>query len=158
MVQEIVIRRVSATPTAVIAARTTWGTLPTVWPPLLGEVWDCVRAGGIDHGCPNVMVYRDRGLDVEVEVGVELRQPCALAGRVVSSELPGGLVATTTHRGPYSELGQAHRAVADWCARHGHPPTQTRWEVYGPHSDDPTQLTTEIFWLLLEHGEVGSAR
>ena len=24
----------------------------------------------------------------------------------------------------------------------------TRWEIYGPHDDDPAQLTTELYWLL----------
>lgn len=107
MTHEVTIRHVDARPTAVVAARISWRTLPTQWPGLLGEVWECLRAGRINGGCPNVMLYRDSGFDVEV--GVELRQPCPLTGRVVSSTLPAGEVAMTVHRGPYSELGSAHR-------------------------------------------------
>ena len=33
--------------TAVVAARTTWQDFPTLWGQLLGEVWDCLHAGGL---------------------------------------------------------------------------------------------------------------
>ena len=76
----------TARPTAVIAAATTWQEFPSLWPELLGEVWACLHAGGIRRGCRNVMLYLD---DVpHVEVGVELSQPCPLTGRVVASALP----------------------------------------------------------------------
>jgi hypothetical protein len=31
---------------------------------------------------------------------------------------------------------------------HGHRPSGTRWEIYGPHDDDPAQQWTEVHWLL----------
>lgn len=149
MAHQVNARQVAARPTAVVAATTTWPQWPALWPVLSGEVWACLRAGGIDRGCPNVMLYRDAADGgVEVEVGVELRRPCPLTGRVVASTLPAGTVATTVHRGPYAELGEAHRAVAEWCASHELRPTGTRWEIYGPHRADPAELTTEIYWLL----------
>jgi len=92
------------------------------------------------------MLYLD---DVpNVVVGVELTQPCPLTGRVVASSLPGGTVAMTVHRGSYAGLGSAHKAVVDWCAGHGRRITGTRWEVYGPHRDDPAEVWTEVYWLL----------
>jgi effector-binding domain-containing protein len=94
------------------------------------------------------MLYRDGAGHVEVEVGVELRQPCPLTGRVAASTLPAGEIAMTVHRGPYGGLASAHEAVADWCAANGRVATGTRWEVYGPHRDDPAELTTEVYWLL----------
>jgi effector-binding domain-containing protein len=140
------IREVTAQPTAVVPATTTWSEYPALWPELSGEVWACLRAGGITRGCPNVMLYLDD--TPRVEVGVVLTQPCPLTGRVVPSALPAGRAATTIHRGAYSGLGTAHDDVHRWCADHGHTLTGTRWEVYGPHRDDPDELTTEIFWLL----------
>jgi effector-binding domain-containing protein len=117
-----------------------------VWSQLLDEVWTCLRANGINRGCRNVMLYLD---DIpHVEVGVELHQPCPLTGRVVASTLPAGRVAFTFHRGPYSGLGAAHRAVLDWCASQGLQPVGTRWEVYGPHRDDPAEMETQVYWLL----------
>jgi effector-binding domain-containing protein len=143
---QVAVADVAARPTAVVAATTTWHEYPALWPELLGEVWACLHADGIRSGCRNVMLYRD---DVpHVEVGVELRQPCRLTGRVVASTLPGGRVATTVHRGPYAGLAAAHQAVHDWCAARGDRLTGTRWEVYGPHHDDPAEVWTEVSWLL----------
>ena len=59
------------------------------------------------------------------------------------------LVATVAvHRGPFGEVGSAHDAVLEWCAAHGRRTTGTRWEVYGPHSDDPTEQWVEVYWLI----------
>lgn len=66
----------------------------------------------------------------------------------MASALPAGQVAMTIHRGPYQGLGGAHRAVLDWSAAHGRQLAGPRWEVYGPHSDDPAQVWTEIYYLL----------
>ena len=143
---QVTVTDVTARPTAVVAATTTWPEFPTLWKQLLDQVWTCLHAGGVSSGCPNIMLYRD---DVpNVEVGVELRKPCPLTGQVVASTLPAGQVAMTVHRGPYAELGSAHRAVLDWCAAHGRQPTGVRWEVYGPHRDNPADLTTEVYYLL----------
>src|SRR5690348_17767060 len=114
---EVTEETVAARPTAVVPATTTWEEFPRLWSVLLDQVWACLRAGGIERGCRNVMLYLD---DVpHVEVGVELTQPCPLTGRVVASHLPAGSVATTVHSGPYSGLGEAHQAVHDWCAEQG---------------------------------------
>jgi effector-binding domain-containing protein len=73
---------------------------------------------------------------VSREVGVLLDQPCPLAGRVVASALPAGTAAMTVHRGPFGGVGAAHDAILAWCAAHGHRPSGTRWEVYGPNDAD----------------------
>jgi effector-binding domain-containing protein len=137
---------VAARPTAVVAATTTWQEFPSLWPELLDEVWGCLRAGGINRGCRNIMLYRD---DMpHVEVGVLLDRPCALTGRVVASTLPAGAVASAVHWGSYADLGLAHDAVRAWCRGQGRRADWPRWEVYGPHNDDPTQVWTEVHYLL----------
>jgi effector-binding domain-containing protein len=146
MDHEVTVTKVDPQRTAVIAATTTWPEFPTLWGQLSREVWACLRAGGIQRGCRNVILYRDG--TPTVEVGVLLDQPCPLTGRVVASTLPAGTAATTVHRGSFAELGAAHDAVVDWCSAHGHGLTGTRWEIYGPHSDDPAEQWTEISWLL----------
>jgi len=143
---EVVVTHVAERPTAVVPARTSWPELPRLWRDLLGEVWACVRAAGVDRGCRNVMLYRDD--EPNVEIGVELLRPCPLTGRVVASALPAGQVAMTVHRGPYSGLGSAHRALVDWCIAHDLPLAGPRWEVYGPHRDDPAEVETEVYRLL----------
>jgi effector-binding domain-containing protein len=143
---EVTVTDGAARPTAVVATATTWPEFPALWGRLLDEVWACLRAAGIDRGCRNVMLYLD---DVpHVEVGVELTGPCSLSGRVVASTLPAGPAAMAVHRGSYAGLAAAHQAVRDWCAANGRRPTGPRWEVYGPHGDDPAEVWTEVYWLL----------
>ncbi|WP_433381960.1 hypothetical protein ACQPZX_18055 [Actinoplanes sp. CA-142083] len=61
----------------------------------------------------------------------------------MASELPGGRVATTVHRGPYDQLGAAHEAILSA----GLPLAGPRWEIYGPHQEVPE---TQISYLLRE--------
>ena len=147
MSYQVIVRDVPTRPTAVVAATTTWQQFPTLWGGLLNEVWQCLRAGGVTSGCPNVMLYLDN--IPHVEVGVELTQPCQLTDPVVASTLPAGRVASTVHRGSYAGLASAHEAVVDWCASHGESAAGPRWEVYGPHLDDPAEIWVEVSWLLL---------
>jgi effector-binding domain-containing protein len=148
MDHEVTVQQVQSRPTVVVSATTAWPEFPALWGQLLGEVWDCLRAGGITSGCRNVMLYRD---DVpHVEVGVLLERPCPLTGRVVASGLPAGTAAVTVHRGSFGDVGAAHDAVVAWCAAHGHQPNGTRWEVYGPHSNDLARQWTEVYWLLTD--------
>ncbi|GAA1004987.1 hypothetical protein Aple_035660 [Acrocarpospora pleiomorpha] len=146
MTYQVTVTDATARPTAVIAATTTWQEFPTLWKELLDEVWTCLRAAGIHHGCRNIMLYHD---DVpHIEIGVELPHPCPLTGRVVPSTLPAGRAATTVHRGPYTGLASAHQAVLTWCTTQDLQPLGPRWEIYGPHHDDPTKTQTEVHWLL----------
>lgn len=140
----VTVEDVETRPTAVVPATTTWPEYPAVWRQLSDEVWACLRAGGVTRGCRNVMLYLDD--TPRVEVGVELLVPCELTGRVVSSTLPAGRAAKTVHYGSYAELGAAHDAVITWCAEQGLTRTGVRWEVYGPHSDDPAEVWTEVYW------------
>jgi effector-binding domain-containing protein len=146
MPYEVTVMPQRARPTAVVAAATTWQEFPVVWKGMLDEVWAVVTAAGLSRGCRNVMLYRD---DVpNVEVGVELPDPCPLGGRVVASMLPAGQAAVTVHRGPYEGLASAHRAVLRWCASQGLVLAGPRWEVYGHYRDDSAQLETEVLYLL----------
>ena len=148
MSYQVSVTDVAARPTAVVPAATSWAEFPTLWPQLSGEVWACLRAAAITRGCRNVMLYLD---DMpHVEVGVLLDQPCPLTGRVVASALPAGRAASTVHYGPYPGLADAHRAVLDWCAGQGLRTAGPRWEVYGPHHDDPGQVWTEVHCLLAD--------
>ena len=88
------------------------------------------------------MVYLDDA--PSVEVGVLLEQDCPLTGRVVASTLPAGRAAITVHRGSVGNLGAAHDAVHRWCAAAGHQLSRTRFEIYGPHNDDPAQQWTDV--------------
>jgi len=146
MSYEVIAKDVAARPTAVVAATTTWQEYPTLWQELLDEVWACLRAGGVERGCRNIMLYLDD--TPHVEVGVELLVPCPLTGRVVASALPAGEVVMAVHRGSYAGLGEAHQAIHDWSRTQGRNLAGPRWEVYGPHNEDPAKVWTEVYYLL----------
>jgi effector-binding domain-containing protein len=67
---------------------------------------------------------------------------------VVCATVPGGAIATTAHFGPYDRLGAAHDAVQAWCKREGRALTGVSWEIYGDWTDDPSQLRTDVCYLL----------
>jgi len=89
-------------------------------------------------------------------VGVELDTPFAGLGEVVSSATPSGLVATTTHLGPYGLLHDAHRSILQWCRENGHTLAGPNWEIYGhwkhEWNSDPSKICTDIFYLLVDEG------
>ena len=146
MTYHVTLMDVAARPTMVVPATTTWQEFPTLWPQLSAEVWACLRASGITRGCRNIMLYVDD--TPRVEVGVEAPLSCPLTGRVVASTLPAGQVAMTVHWGSYASLGDAHRAALDWIGAQGRAPSGPRWEIYGPHNDDPDKVWTEVYYLL----------
>jgi effector-binding domain-containing protein len=126
--------------TAVVAETTTWAEYPNVWPRLLDEVYGVVRPRpelSPGDGWHNVMLYKDD--TPSVEVGVLVGSAFAPEGRVVTSQLPGGRVATITHYG-YAGLGDAHAAVQRFAAEQGLALTGVRWELYGHGHEDPIEI------------------
>ena len=118
----------------------------------MDEVYRFVRSrprlatGGEAELWQNVMLYKDDRPDVEV--GVLVAGSFEPGGRVIASELPGGEIARAIHRGEYARLGATHDAVLDQVAAHGREPAGPRWEIYGHWREDPSELETEVFWLL----------
>ena len=96
---------------------------------------------------------------INLEVGVELDGPFSGHGEVVVSSTPAGLVATTTHFGPYRLLHEAYNAIRKWCSANGHVLAGPGWKVYGHWKDEwnsePSKICTDVFCLLVADG--GSA-
>lgn len=139
------------TPTAVVRRRAAANELSKIIPEACGMVWNVVRAQQIQGAGRHVAVYLDG--EINLEVGVELQSPFAGRGEVIGSALPSGLIATTTHLGPYNQLGMAHQAIRDWCATQGHTLAGPNWEIYGHWQDawncDPSKIRTDVYYLLM---------
>jgi effector-binding domain-containing protein len=139
-------------PLAVVRRRAQPQELKKVVPEACGLVWSVLRSQQVAGAGRHVAVYLDG--EINVEVGVELDAPFAGCGEVVPSNTPAGTVAATTHHGPYQLLGHAHEAIRRWCANKGHTPAGPNWEVYGhwldEWNDDPSKITTDVFYLLAE--------
>ena len=144
--------KIDPRPTAVVAQTTTWPEFRSLWGQWLGEVYGLVRGrpdlatGTGGEQWQNVMLYKDQRPDVEV--GVLVTGPFEPEGRVIPSELPGGEVATATHRGDYAKLGDTHNAVREHAAAQGRELAGPCWEIYGHGRPDPSEQETEVFWLL----------
>lgn len=149
MKYDIRIHAVSARHLAVVRRRLKWSELGSNLISLLDQVYVQVRAGKIAQSGHNIFVYREGTKDsVTVEIGVEVSGPFETIQEVVHSSTPFGQVASTLHIGPYSDLGHAYDALAQWCQEHKRPPARTYWEVYGDWNEDPTKIETEVFSLL----------
>jgi effector-binding domain-containing protein len=150
---EYVIRveQLASRPLAVVRRCAKPHELSKVVPEACGTVWNVVRAQKIPGAGRHVAIYFDGAINLEV--GVELDAPFAGHGNVVGSATPSGLVATTTHYGPYGRLGEAHKAIQRWCGDNGYTPAGPQWEIYGHWKDewnsDPSKIRTDIFYLLV---------
>ena len=148
------LEQLSSRPLAVVRRRASLPELPKVVPDACGLVWGVVRAQKIAGAGRHIALYWDDVINLEV--GVELDMPFAGHGEVIGSATPAGSVATTTHFGPYQRLGEAHQAIREWCAKHGHTPAGPCWEIYGHWLDewnnDPSKIRTDVFYLLKADG------
>jgi effector-binding domain-containing protein len=133
---------------ASVHQRVAWADLSKVIRPLLGEVWEFLKAAPVRPAGHNVVVYRNptkEGPDLECGVQVSGEFPSGL--RVVCSRTPSGQAAHYIHIGPYHQLGAAHDALWEYCKQRGFGDT-VNWEVYGDWNEDPSQLRTDVYRLI----------
>jgi effector-binding domain-containing protein len=126
--------------------------IPTGFREPLDNVWVFLgRHPGLRTGGHNVFLYRhDMDADgaMTIDFGVEVTRSFDAADEVACVTTPEGEVAATLHRGPYHQLGEAHRAVREWIAKNGLRLGGWSWEIYGDWADDPAKLETEVIYLL----------
>jgi effector-binding domain-containing protein len=150
MAYDIRIEPVAERPLAVVRRQANHATFGTVIPEACGTVWNLVKAQHIPGAGRHVAVYLDQVFNMEI--GVELGAPAEVSGELIASSTPAGTVATTTHFGPYQQLGAAHQAVQGWCKSNGYEMVSPCWELYGHWQDawnnDPAQIRTDVYYLV----------
>jgi effector-binding domain-containing protein len=136
--------------TAVLRSRVEPKELSKFVPAACGEVWSFIRSAGLPRPGRHMALYLGTG--GSVEAGAEVSEPFVGNDRVHCSQLPAGRVATTVHFGPYARLSEAHTAIRQWCAEHGHRLGNICWEIYGHWEEswnaDPSKIRTDVFYLL----------
>ena len=149
-VYDVTLEQTAECPTAVVKASTTLREFPSLWRPLLDEVWAFLRATpGLWTNGHNVFLYRSEssGVELAVEVGVQVTAPFVAAGRVIPSKLPATEAATTLAGSP-ADIGSAHQAVRDWCAAQGRALTGVSWEIYGEPDPQTHNFDVAVYWQL----------
>lgn len=154
MAYQVVVSQVEPQLTAVVRFRARQDELSRVVPAACGEVWNYIRANQIPGPGRHIALYLNG--EIDLEVGAEVSQPFQGDGRVMCSQTPAGLVATTTHWGSYDGLHQAHAAICEWCQQNGHSKAMINWEIYGHWDDDPSKVRTDVFYLLDSKAEPDS--
>jgi effector-binding domain-containing protein len=109
MTQTIRLELQSATPLAVVRRRAGRHEFSRVVPEACGFVWNALRSQNISGAGRHVAVYLDDA--VNLEIGVELKEPYTGDSNVLASATPAGRVATTMHLGPYENLCLTQEAV-----------------------------------------------
>jgi effector-binding domain-containing protein len=114
-----------------------------------GQLYGIVAARGIRPAGPPSAIFDQRPdlvdeADVEVWVPVE---PTVVPDDVEVSRVPEVPVASTVHRGPYEEMGEAYAAIDTWIAEHHREAVGPIRETYlnGPAEvDEPSEYLTEV--------------
>jgi effector-binding domain-containing protein len=149
-VHDVTLQQASPRGMAVVRARMPASRVPSRFRTYLDQVYAAGRTGTLQLDGQNIFVYRDvpgASDELDVEFGVGVAAPFATTGDVVYSVTPSGNVATTTHRGDYAALGDAHAALVEWCRARGLPLAGPRWEVYG-HWREGAVPRTDIYYLV----------
>jgi hypothetical protein len=155
MAPDVRLEQHAGLPLAVVRRRAAQHELSRIVPDACGAVWNVIRSQQVPGAGRHVALYWDG--QINLEVGVELEAPFAGFGEVIGSATPAGLVAATTHYGPYGQLHQAHQAILQWCTANGHTPAGPSWEIYGHWQDewnrDPNLIRTDVYYLLTAPGD-----
>ena len=149
MTHEMKLLQVPSHSLAVVRRKVPQARFPQVIPDAFTEVWDFLRASGIEHDGVNVVVYRHDHDDLfDIECGLRVRQPFEPSSTVTSSHTPAGLTATTTHDRPYAQLPETHSALRKWAVAQGKTLAGVSWEIYDHWTPEVPEPSLEIFYLL----------
>ena len=152
MEYEIHLRETVPQQAASIRACAPWAELGSFVPAALMEIARVVGEQGVRFAGPPYTAYFSADsteAEVDLEVGMPVDEPIEPAGRVISTVVAGGLVATTVHAGRYEDIAPAYRALGAWVQEHGHETSGPPREVYltdPSQVQDPGALRTEIVW------------
>ena len=124
--------------------------LPSLMGSLFGEVFGYIAQRGQQPvGMPFSRYHSMDRESVDMECGLPVSSAQDGTARIQASELPGGVVATVIHKGPYEGLPQTWSALFEWMGGQGLRPAGAPWEVYltDPGAEpDSSQWRTQIFF------------
>ena len=117
-------------------------------PRLIGEgfarTMAAIQAGGARVSGPPFARYLEFGPRVNAQVGFPFVGRLVPTAPLEIGELPGGRIVTTTHVGPYDEIGPVWDRAQGWIAKEGLTVAGPPWEVYLTGPDSPGPPVTQV--------------
>ena len=119
-----------------------------------GEVFGFVQSAGVQPLSMPSSIYLEMpsgdAMRFRAAVFVSAEDAAKASGNVLAGVIGAGDVLAATHKGPYADLSQSHKAVWNHAEENGLTKTMPVWEIY---VDDPTtmpeeEVRTEIFHAL----------
>lgn len=112
------------------------------------EVYRYLEKEGVAPSGPSFGIFHTyTDTEVGMEAGFPVDTPVKGEGRIMGGTLDAATFAVTWHEGPYSSIGEAHRALEAWIKENGREQAGPPWEVYweGPGSGkSPSEFRTEV--------------
>jgi effector-binding domain-containing protein len=145
---EIEIHELHPREAAVIRITVAPMALPTAIHDALIEVERVLGEAAVGLAGPPFVRYFEWGPErLVAEIGFPVLRPAPAVGRVGPASLPGGLVASVVHVGPYETIATTYASLQRWLQTTGHGELGPMWEVYwtDPESEpDASAWRTEI--------------
>ena len=150
MPYDVEVKEVPAQHVAALRKHTSMATIGRDVSTGFAAVGEAVGRAGVPMVGPPFLVMFDV-IDEESEGDIEIAFPVAMpfpgTGEVLGEEVPAMTVVSTTHRGPYDEVGPAYQTLTGWIQEHGHEIAGPPREVYltdPAETPDPADHVTEI--------------
>lgn len=145
---EVELHDVRPVEAAAVRLEMTPDQIPEAMGGAFGEVMAALGQAGVGIAGEPFARYLSFGPErIVAEAGFPVLRPAPTVGRVHPVTLPGGVVASAIHVGPYDTLVETYAKMQGWFAATGRRPAETMWEVYlSPPEGDPATWRTEICW------------
>jgi effector-binding domain-containing protein/dienelactone hydrolase len=146
-------KEIPAQPVLVVRRRIKPAEVASTLADVLGHTFQHAQQNGIALDGQPFTRYLEWGPGMwTIEAGMPVKAHASSApaeNDIRADTLPGGLVATTTHTGPYDKLGEAHATLQQWIETEGLSASGVPWEVYvtdPAQHPDPNDWKTDVFW------------
>ncbi len=145
-------KEISEQPVLVVRRRIKPSEVAATLGAALGQVFQYAQQNGVALAGQPFTRYIEWGpgiWTIEAGLPVTAADKARSDGDVRADALPGGLVATATHTGPYDKLHELHAAIQQWMEAQGLQSAGAPWEVYVTDPadyPDPKDWKTDLFW------------